>query len=194
MFRIRKGRGVEVVGYVFVLGGARSGKSHFAEQWAKKKVQESGRDVVYLATGQALDDEMQTRIEKHQAERPATWMTQEVPCEVATWLVEQREARIVILDCLSLLVSNWLFYEEANEARLQERTLQLVQALQETKHHVVVVSNEVGQGIVPGDELSRRYRDALGILNQQVAQRADAVYVVFAGMAVDVKKLREVLP
>ncbi len=180
--------------YVFVLGGARSGKSHFAEQWAKKTAQESGQDVVYLATGQALDDEMQTRIEKHQAERPATWMTQEVPCEVATWLVEQREARIVILDCLSLLVSNWLFYEEANEARLQERTLQLVQALQETKHHVVVVSNEVGQGIVPGDELSRRYRDALGILNQQVAQRADAVYVVFAGMAVDVKKLREVLP
>ncbi len=183
-----------VVGYVFVLGGARSGKSHFAEQWAKKMERETGKDVVYLATGQALDGEMQTRIAKHQAERPTTWRTQEVPCDVATWLVEQRVDGIVILDCLSLLVSNWLFYEEAHEERLQERTVQLVQALQETKHQVVVVSNEVGQGIVPGDELSRRYRDALGILNQKVAQGADAVYVVFAGMAVDVKKLREVLP
>ncbi|QQE79685.1 bifunctional adenosylcobinamide kinase/adenosylcobinamide-phosphate guanylyltransferase [Alicyclobacillus sp. SO9] len=198
-----------------IIGGARSGKSSFAERYVQRLSTTENRSVTYIATAQALDDEMAARIAQHQSRRPSHWMTIEEPLNVPPVLGE-RQSSIILIDCLSLLLNNWMFLGsqsrdegdfcldgtsrpglvkasygdgDAGVASFKQRTEDLVHALQEHPRQVVVVSNEVGEGIVPVDAMTRLYRDRLGVLNQSVAAVADVVYLMVAGIAVDVRKL-----
>jgi adenosylcobinamide kinase/adenosylcobinamide-phosphate guanylyltransferase len=172
---------------IFLLGGARSGKSTYAENWAKV----SGERVLFVATAQALDDEMRVRIVKHQAQRPPNWDTLEVPVNAGA-AIEGAAAKAsydtVLLDCVTLLVSNVLLSlpEDADQEGANAAVLAEVEALLGACAHTgaawLVVSNEVGMGLVPPYRLGRLYRDALGMANQRIAQTADEVLLLIAGL------------
>jgi adenosylcobinamide kinase/adenosylcobinamide-phosphate guanylyltransferase len=171
---------------ILVLGGARSGKSTFAEQLAATFPR-----VTYLATAQAFDEEMRTRIAKHQADRPRNWHTVECPLDPATVLREKAgETDCFLLDCLTLLTSNLLL---RNENETDEVILTyiagLLSAAREAQATTVMVSNDVGLGLVPDNALGRRFRDLLGRVNQRVATHADAVYFLIAGLPINIKAL-----
>lgn len=175
--------------YSLILGGARSGKSHYAEAQATKISNQTGWPVIYLATATITDPEMAHRISQHQAERPQTWTTIEEPSEVATWLNETYEPTVVLLDCLSLLLNNWMFANPDDSQVWAQRQEQFYQALLRFPYPTIVVSNEVGQGIVPDNALARQYRDALGRFNQKLAATADPVILMVAGLPIDVRKV-----
>ncbi len=177
------------MGYLLILGGARSGKSRYAEDRASRIAEQTSWPVVYLATGTVTDQEMQDRIAIHQHNRPAHWTTVEEPLDVARWLDERQAPAVVLVDCLSLLLNNWMHAGLTDEA-LEHRSHGLCRAFEAFRYGLVVVSNEVGQGIVPEYLLARRYRDALGRLNQQTARTAEHVIWMVAGLPVDVRKLR----
>jgi adenosylcobinamide kinase / adenosylcobinamide-phosphate guanylyltransferase len=166
---------------VLVLGGARSGKSAFAERLAA----ESGEPVLYVATATPSDEEMAERIRLHRARRPAGWRTLEAPTRVAVAVAaELRDARTVLVDDLTLLLSN-LMLQEAESS--EERATREVEALLQLPAHVIVVSNEVGMGLVPPYPLGRRFRDALGRLNQCAAALVNDVYLMVAGLPLRLK-------
>jgi adenosylcobinamide kinase / adenosylcobinamide-phosphate guanylyltransferase len=160
-----------------VLGGARSGKSAFAENLLPANVER-----VYIATAEARDDEMNSRILTHQERRGSLWKTVEAPLKLVEALNTLEETP-ALLDCLTLWLSNLM---EANKNITQE-TDQLTACLKETPGPVVIVSNEVGQGIVPENGLARRFRDHAGQLNQAIAAVADHVYFVTAGIPTQLK-------
>lgn len=163
-----------------VLGGARSGKSRYAESLAKQ----SGQDVVYVATAQALDGEMDDRILQHQKDRPDHWQTIEEPLNLAKTITEFSQADVLVLvDCLTL----WLMNVMHHEYDLTQAVDELLQALQEAKGQVILVSNEITMGVVPMGELSRNYVDNLGRLHQQVASQAQRVTLMVAGIPMSVK-------
>jgi adenosylcobinamide kinase/adenosylcobinamide-phosphate guanylyltransferase len=162
-----------------VLGGAASGKSVFAEGL----VSATGRPRVYIATAQAWDAEMQGKIARHQVARGPAWRTLEVPREVPQALGEISPREVVLLDCATLWLTNLLLAEDDLAAREAE----LSQALEACPAPVVVVSNEVGLGIVPDTPLGRRFREAQGGLNQRLAARADLVVLVAAGLPLVLK-------
>jgi adenosylcobinamide kinase/adenosylcobinamide-phosphate guanylyltransferase len=157
---------------VLLLGGARSGKSSLAVRLAERE----GAPVVFVATGEAGDEEMAARIEQHRAERPATWRTVEEPVELERALVEVPPGTTAIVDCLSLWVAN-VFESHPVEA-LAESAARSAAAREGL---TIAVSNEVGLGIVPDNALARRYRDVLGRVNATWAALADEVYLVVAG-------------
>ena len=157
---------------VLLLGGARSGKSGLAIRLAERE----GAPVVFVATGEAGDEEMAARIERHRAERPAAWETVEEPVELERALAEAPPGSTAIVDCLSLWVSN-VFESQPVEA-LAASAAQ-VAAVREGL--TITVSNEVGLGIVPDNALARRYRDVLGRVNATWAAAADEAYLVVAG-------------
>lgn len=162
----------------FVLGGARSGKSSFAEGL----VAAHGGPLVYLATGRAWDAEMSTRIGTHQARRGDRWRTIEEPMDLPGAL-QDADGLPVLLDCLTLWVTNLMMAKEENpDLELADAFASLEAALAATKSHVVIVSNEVGQGIVPDNKMARQFRDRAGHLHQRVAALADEVYFVTAGL------------
>lgn len=171
-----------------ILGGARSGKSRFAQELAAKP----GKRVLFVATAEALDEEMSARIESHKNVRPATWRTLESPRNIARALKrETGDARVIIIDCITLLVSN-LMGEKEPEAEILEKRVNteienLVKFMKKTKADFIVVSNEVGLGLVPVYPSSRVYRDALGMANQTLAKHADVVYFMMAGIAIPLK-------
>jgi adenosylcobinamide kinase/adenosylcobinamide-phosphate guanylyltransferase len=171
-----------------ILGGARSGKSTLAERLAAQYAR-----VTYLATAQALDDEMAARIVKHRADRPAHWRTVECPLDPAAALREHAaDTDCFLLDCLTLLVSNLLLADEAGaEAGIRRATDALLTAYRETGADLILVSNEVGLGLVPAYPLGRAYRDVLGKANQRLAAVADRVYLLVAGLPLDVKQLAD---
>ncbi|MFP4615130.1 MAG: bifunctional adenosylcobinamide kinase/adenosylcobinamide-phosphate guanylyltransferase [Thiohalorhabdus sp.] len=159
-----------------ILGGARSGKSRLAEQRAK----DWGGGVVYVATATAGDEEMAARIARHQADRPGHWGLVEEPVALARVLREEaRPGRCLLVDCLTLWLSNLL--GEGEEALERERAAFLA-ALEEVSGEVLLVSNEVGQGVVPADPLSRRFVDEAGRLHQAVVERCERVTFVVAGL------------
>lgn len=164
-----------------VLGGARSGKSAHAEQLAR----ETGLKRVYIATAQAFDDEMRERITRHQADRSADgWHTIEEPIGVAAVIVrEARPDTVLLVDCLTLWLSN-IMLGERDVGRMQTALLSILEA---AKGPVVLVSNEVGMGIVPETKLGRDFRDAQGRLNQAVAAIASRVIFVAAGLPLVLK-------
>ena len=166
---------------VYVSGGARSGKSRFAETYAAR----SGDDVTYLATAQAFDDEMRDRIARHRGDRPAIWHTAEEPLDVAQ-AARNIQTPTLLLDCLSLWVSNLLLAGEP-EDRMLAATDDLLAALRERGGLSVLVSNEVGLGIVPDNALARAYRDALGRVNQRVAAASDEAYLLVSGLPLQLK-------
>jgi len=172
---------------VLILGGARSGKSSFAQRLAKK----AGSNVLFLATAQAGDDEMAERIARHKTSRPATWHTIEEPLELASVL--QREASstdVVIVDCLTLWLNNLLLKEGGtSETEVLEQVDRLLDVYKNGTASYIVVSGEVGLGLVPPYPLGRIYRDILGWVNQKVASRADKVFLMVAGIPLELKSL-----
>jgi len=161
-------------GLIFVTGGARAGKSTFAQQQAQAL---GGEEVSFIATAQGLDAEMRERIARHRQERPAQWETLEEPLQVPAALHRARY-RVVLLDCLTLWVANLMQAQQEVLPRVEG----LLAAWAEIDKTLVVVSNEVGMGIVPENALARAYRDQLGAVNRRVAEAAEAVYLLVAGI------------
>lgn len=182
---------------VFVTGGARSGKSRFAENEALKRK----TNVIYIATAQALDEEMAHRIKVHQNRRPKNWITVEEPRYLSKACKEIRENErfddcdTILVDCLALLVSNWLPLEEAEDSSTwdvlrQDLLLEIkdmIAEMRQMRQEFIIVSNEVGMGLVPEYPLGRLYRDLLGEVNQIVAAAADEVYFMVSGLPLRLK-------
>ncbi len=170
-----------------ILGGARSGKSHHAQQLAKKL---SGK-VLFVATGEPLDKEMQARIAEHKRARPKNWRTLEIPTGIGKKIARQLgDAEVVIIDCLTLLVSNLLRdepdYPEAEKIVTSEIN-ELIAGMDKLDASFIIVSNEVGMGLVPETRLGRIYRDLLGKANRLIAQHTNEIYFMVAGMPIEVK-------
>jgi adenosylcobinamide kinase/adenosylcobinamide-phosphate guanylyltransferase len=164
---------------ILVLGGARSGKSRHAE----RLIAEHAPPWTYIATAEALDDEMRDRIARHRARRDERWQTLEAPHALADAVRQAPASRPLLIDCLTLWLSNRLLAS----ADLQEETSGLVEVVAGREAPAIVVSNEVGLGIVPDNALARRFRDAAGIANQMFAARAERVELVAAGLALRLK-------
>ena len=165
-----------------VLGGARSGKSNYAEQQAK----DSAKPVVYIATSEVLDEEMAERIKKHQQQRPNHWLVVEEPYHLAAALKKySKEDNCILVDCLTLWLSNCLFGESSG--KWSDYKAGLLSTLKELPGQVIMVSNEVGSGIVPMGEMSRRFVDEAGWLHQAIAAQVDKVTLVVAGLPLMLK-------
>ena len=188
------GTGAVLDNLTFILGGARSGKSALAEQRAR----EYGENVIYCATAEVLDHEMEDRVARHQSRRPQSWRTVEAPHGAAGKLaaaLKNRQADCVLFDCLSILTSNVLLSLDENVgeaeafdalcARELDELFTLIAAHPET--HWFLVSNEVGMGVVPAYKLGRTYRDLLGRANQAAAARAGEVIFMIAGIPLRIK-------
>jgi adenosylcobinamide kinase/adenosylcobinamide-phosphate guanylyltransferase len=166
-----------------VVGGARSGKSRYAQALAK-----TAGTVVFLATAQACDDEMRARIERHRAERPAAWQTVEVPVELDVAIARYgNECSFLLIDCLTIFAANLLQAEHNNAVNTLARVDRVCRALHSVSASVVLVSNEVGGGIVPMHPVGRQFRDLLGEINQKIAAIADNVVLLVAGCPLAVK-------
>ncbi len=165
-----------------ILGGARSGKSRLAERLAG----ESGLPVTYIATSQALDDEMSARIAHHRARRPVDWELVEEPLALAATLRALASPdRCLLVDCLTLWLTNLLMLDDA--ARLVAERNALLECLQGLPGRVLLVSNETGLGVVPLGEMSRRYVDEAGWLHQALAERCERVVFTVAGLPMILK-------
>lgn len=184
------GYGFDVI--TLILGGARSGKSTYAEKLA---AQHNG-SVLYVATAQAWDDDMANRIAVHRAQRPSHWLTLEAPLDVGRAILESPAADVILIDCLTLLASNVIAPLDTSEQAVADQALEAeIDALCEAfttvattrTTHWIIVSNEVGLGIVPAYPLGRIYRDALGRANQRLAAMADQVFFMVAGLPLTVK-------
>lgn len=169
-----------------ILGGAKSGKSAFAERLAAHEDR-----VLFVATAEARDADMAQRIKAHQANRPATWQTLEEPLELSRALNTALPGHTTaIVDCLTLWVSNLLMADgKMTDRSLAEKTSALLQVVKSHQARWIFVSNEVGLGVVPSTELGGHFRDLLGRVNQQFAVEADQVYLMVAGLPIDVKAL-----
>ena len=169
-----------------ILGGARSGKSRLAEQIAK----DSNLNVTYIATAQAFDREMQARIEHHQAQRQQHWTVIEEPLYLADCLIElDQPNQLILVDCLTLWMSNLLMHENA-ELQLQQ-CQKLLDILPILQAEVVLVSNETGLGVIPMGEISRKFVDESGRLHQQLGQIAEKVIFCVAGFPMMLKGEKE---
>lgn len=166
---------------IFVTGGARSGKSAYAERLAAQ----SGPAVTYLATAVAFDDEMQERIKRHQTDRPAQWHTLEEPVN-ALQAIKNVQTPVLLLDCLSVWVNN-LMYHGWSDSQMVSEAAALAQAARARDGLSIFVTNEVGFGIVPDNALARRYRDVLGWVNQQCAAECDEAYLLVSGLPLQLK-------
>ena len=174
----------------FILGGARSGKSSYAQSLAD----ETSKSVTFLATAQALDDEMSARIQKHRAERPPDWTTLEIPLGISSH-IQKIKTEVVILDCITLLVSNSLMQFVKDDLvdeilftqALQKEVDELIAEIRAGQQDWIIISNELGLGLVPPYQMGRVYRDWLGWANQQLARAADKVIFMVAGIPTVIK-------
>jgi adenosylcobinamide kinase/adenosylcobinamide-phosphate guanylyltransferase len=169
--------------FTLVLGGARSGKSAFAQAAAEARAAESGGRLVMVATAQAFDSEMAERIDRHRQDRGPAWTTLEAPLDLAGALDGLGAGDVVVVDCLTLWLSNLML----DERDLAAAASQLVAGVERCEGALWLVSNEVGFGIVPDNALARRFRDEAGRLHQALAQAADAVTLVVAGLTLRLK-------
>lgn len=168
--------------FTLVGGGVRSGKSRFAHDLALER----GARRVFVATGEARDDEMRARIEAHQHERGDGFRTVEAPRQLVEALEALNHVDVVLIDCLTLWISN-LLLDGADERTLANEVERLATHLTERTRHVLLVSNEVGMGIVPENALSRRFRDAVGRAHQTLGAMADEVYFAALGQILRLK-------
>jgi len=179
---------------ILIIGGARSGKSHFAQELALKL----GKPVLFVATAVAGDEEMQNRIEKHQNARPAAWNTLEVTTHIGSQISQKiGGAEVVIIDCITLLVNN-IFSQYSHqtgkrtdasliEQKLDAEISELVECINHIDASFIIVTNEVGMGLVPANKVGRLYRDLLGRANQLLAEHADEIYLMVAGLPMQIK-------
>jgi len=175
---------------ILVLGGARSGKSNFAQQLA----QVAGKKVLYIATAMVLDEEMERRVAAHQISRPADWVTLEAPNNLASTLKTRPDCyNAVLLDCVTLLLGGAFHTMDENTGEVAftqeaERIVEdLIEAIDSRPEPWILVSNEVGLGIVPDTLMGRVFRDIQGRANQRLAARADEVYFLAAGIPLKIK-------
>lgn len=169
---------------VLVLGGAKSGKSSYAQALAEGW----GGRLVYVATAQAHDEEMTQRIARHQADRGGAWSTLEEPLELEAAL-KQADApgTVFLVDCLTLWLSNLVLGAELDDGQVSERGEALAALLPSLQARIILVANEVGLGIVPENALARRWRDLAGSLSQRLARSCDAVLLITAGLPLALK-------
>ncbi|CUH94014.1 hypothetical protein P22_0076 [Propionispora sp. 2/2-37] len=177
---------------ILITGGARSGKSAFAEKYAG----DAGSSIAYIATAQIYDEEMAQRVRLHRQRRPDSWITFEAPYNAENALEKAlQQAGVVLFDCLTLYTSNLLLAEQAPKdngkraAYILEKIDILLKTARSGKGTVVFVTNEVGCGIVPDNALAREYRDIAGWVNQKVAELAQEVYLVVSGIPLPIKNL-----
>ncbi|HEX74143.1 MAG TPA: bifunctional adenosylcobinamide kinase/adenosylcobinamide-phosphate guanylyltransferase [Dehalococcoidia bacterium] len=179
---------------ILLIGGARSGKSSFAQKLAIKL----NKPVLFVATAEASDEEMRDRIEKHQKARPSDWSTLEVTNHIGKEITRKiGEYQVVIIDCITLLVNNTFGqYSHQNteqidapfiEKKLTNEISELVECINQVDADFIIVTNEVGTGLVPANAVGRLYRDLLGKANQILAQRADDIYLMVAGLPLSIK-------
>ncbi|MEW6040194.1 MAG: bifunctional adenosylcobinamide kinase/adenosylcobinamide-phosphate guanylyltransferase [Elusimicrobiota bacterium] len=162
----------------FILGGARSGKSSFALALTKKK---AGR-TAFIATCRPLDEEMKRRIALHRAKRPSDWRTFEEPLQLSALVKKiSPKFRVLIIDCLTLFISNILLKGHSDNV-IEKRVIELLKILKKLKCNSILIANEVGLGVVPESKLGRKFRDLAGRINQTVAGLADEVFFITAGI------------
>lgn len=167
---------------IFVLGGARSGKSSFALQKGKSKSPRA-----FLATAEPFDLEMARRIQTHQKSRGRGWKTFEIPIQLAEWFESDVGTySSVVVDCLTLWLNN-LLLDKVRSRHVPSHVRKLLKTIRACRSHVVLVSNELGLGLVPGDAVSREFRDAAGRMNQLIAAEADEVYFLVSGLSLRLK-------
>ncbi len=180
-----------------ILGGVRSGKSRFGQELAHRL---GNDDVLFVATAESRDEEMARRIDKHRQSRPDTWRTLEQPLKTGNAIqVCELLPKVVLVDCLTLLVSNVLLENESDldtpegidaiENRMHAEVEDLIAVAKNHGSHLIVVSGEVGMGLVPGNALGRLFRDMLGWSNQQLSANATSTYLMVAGLAINVSSL-----
>jgi adenosylcobinamide kinase / adenosylcobinamide-phosphate guanylyltransferase len=183
---------------ILIVGGARSGKSRFAQELAR----ETGVPVLFVATAEAGDSEMRQRIEEHRKQRPPDWHTLEATCHLGNRIEQEvGNTQIVIVDCITLLVNNVFnqhteqALEQIAESVLEEQVTaeidELVECMKTVDASFIIVSNEVGLGLVPDNRVGRLYRDLLGKANQMLAQYAGEVYLMAAGLPIRIKPATE---
>ncbi len=169
---------------ILVIGGCRSGKSSHSLAVAEEM---ADRGKVFIATCVPRDDEMKNRVARHQRDRAKSWETVETPVALAeTIAAHHRKAGVILVDCLTLWTSNVLM-ESEDPGRIDERIRELIEALAVAECPVILVSNEVGTGIVPANRLARLFRDTAGMVNQRVASAADRVVLMTAGLPLTLK-------
>ena len=169
--------------FIFILGGARSGKSSYAVNLAKS----TGKRVVFIATCIPGDSEMKHRIKLHKKSRPCTWKVIEERVHIDSVLKKVKSrCDAILIDCMGLFISN-LMAAETNDKKIERKVWQVIEQIKRCSADVIVVSNEVGMGIVPDNLLARRFRDLLGKTNQMLAQSADTVIMMYAGIATAIK-------
>jgi adenosylcobinamide kinase/adenosylcobinamide-phosphate guanylyltransferase len=190
---------------IFITGGARSGKSSFGLKLAEDRLKALGLKEknnsleetsifslqpkkAYIATAQAFDEEMKDRIEKHRQQRGNDWHTVEEPFDIVGALNKLKEYPVILLDCLTLWISNLML----NNIDIQREIEQFLNTINSSAFSfqpsaLIIISNEVGMGIVPENELARRFRDIAGMFNQKVAENSDEVYFVVSGMPIKIK-------
>ena len=164
---------------ILVTGGARSGKSVFAE----KRTKQLGSSLIYIATSEVIDSEMEKRVEEHQARRGSEWQTLHAPINLTEALIETDGKGPCLVDCVTFWLNNLIFHDEDIDAATKE----LITVLNERSDPVVLVTNEVGSGIIPENALARRFCDEAGRLNQTISQIADEVYVSISGIPLQIK-------
>lgn len=167
----------------FILGGARSGKSSYAVELAKR----FNKKTAFIATCLPLDAEMRKRIELHRKKRPSHWQTFEETKDISSLLKKMGSTySVVIIDCLTLLISN-LLLEGLDDYTIEDRINKILKTLKSQKCKSIIVSNEVGLGIVPGNHMTRRFRDLAGKINQSVANEASEVFFMVSGLPSKIK-------
>lgn len=168
---------------IFILGGARSGKSSYAIELAKRLRGE----VVFVATATSIDREMKKRIKLHRAHRPRQWKVIEEDKDIVPILTKLKgRYKVVLIDCLGLLISN-LLIDNLKDKEIEIKIKGLITAMSRLNLTVILVSNEVGTGIVPENILARRFRDLLGLANQMIARKADEVIFMQSGIPIRIK-------
>ncbi|MGC8487353.1 MAG: bifunctional adenosylcobinamide kinase/adenosylcobinamide-phosphate guanylyltransferase [Clostridia bacterium] len=168
---------------VLIIGGVRSGKSRLAEALAEEASDATGLPVCYLATAEPLDEEMAVRIRQHQARRPPGWSTVEEPVAAGSVIRRESPRHVILVECLTLLLSNWM-RDPMDWDAFSARSADLTDAVRTSPHPVILVSNEVGLGVVPANVLARQYADWLGLLNQQVAAVCARAFLTVAGVPI----------
>lgn len=171
------------IGSHLIIGGARSGKSAYAEQLITASADQLGKRKIYIATAEAFNQEMQERIDLHITQRGDSWQTIQEPVDIIKALLSCQDTDVILVDCLTIWLNNLLHYEHDADAEIAR----LCHTIPKLSCEVIFVSNEIGLGLVPMDKLSRQFRDLSGKMNQSVAKIADKVTFVAAGLPLIMK-------